>query len=118
MSILGVHHVNIQVADVSAARAFYCGVLGLTEIDRPDFPVDGAWFELGVHQLHIGVEVGHVASQRQHFAVQVNDLDAMVATIEALGVEVRKTGLTFPGAGFQAFLRDPSGNLIELNQPE
>lgn len=116
--IIGVHHVNIQVDDVAAARAFYREVLGLTEIDRPDFPVSGAWFRLGVHQLHIGAEDGHVAPDRQHFAVQVGDLDAAVAAIEAHGVKVRKTGLTFPGAGYQAFVRDPSGNLIELNQPE
>ena len=50
--------------------------------------------------------------------MQVGDLDAAVAAIEAHGVKVRKTGLTFPGAGYQAFVRDPSGNLIELNQPE
>jgi predicted enzyme related to lactoylglutathione lyase len=25
--------------------------------------------------------------------------------------------MTIPGAGRQAFFRDPSGNLVELNQP-
>jgi len=116
--IIGVHHVAIQVDDVEAARAFYGEVLGLVEIDRPDFPVGGAWFQLGVDELHIGAEDGHIAPDRQHFALQVGDLDAAVAAIEIHGVSVRKTGLTFPGAGYQAFLRDPSGNLIELNQPE
>ena len=116
--IVGVHHVAIQVNDVDAARAFYGGVLGLEELERPDLPGGGAWFRVGLHELHIGVEDGHVAPARQHFALQVGDLDAAVAAIEAQGVSVRKTGLTFPGAGHQAFLRDPSGNLIELNQPE
>jgi catechol 2,3-dioxygenase-like lactoylglutathione lyase family enzyme len=116
--IIGVHHVAIQVDDVDAARVFYSEVLGLTEIERPDFPVGGAWFRLGRQELHLGAADGHVAPERQHFAVHVADLDATVAAIEAHGVSVRKTGLTFPGAGYQAFLRDPSGNLIELNQPE
>jgi catechol 2,3-dioxygenase-like lactoylglutathione lyase family enzyme len=118
MNIVGIHHVNIQVADVAAARAFYGSVLGLPEIERPDFPIGGAWFKLGGQELHIGAEDDHQAPDRQHFAVLVEDLGSAVAAIEAHGVSVRKTGLTFKGAGYQAFVRDPSGNLIELNQPE
>jgi catechol 2,3-dioxygenase-like lactoylglutathione lyase family enzyme len=118
-TILGVHHVAIQVDDLDAARRFYRDVMGLAEIaDRPDFEVDGAWFQLGAHELHLGVEEGHRGPERQHFAVEVSDLDAAVAAIESHGVPVRKTGLTFPRAGNQAFLRDPSGNLIELNEPQ
>lgn len=118
MKILGVHHVNIQLADVVAAREFYSEVMGLTEIDRPAFPVGGVWFRLGAQELHIGAQDDHAARDRQHFAVQVDDLDGAVSVIESRGVTVRKTGLTFAGAGYQAFVRDPSGNLIELNQPE
>lgn len=102
----------------AAGREFYGDVLGLIEIERPDFTVEGAWFQLGTSQLHLGVEDGHLAPVRQHFAVLVADLDSAVATIEAHGVSVRKADLTLPGAGYQAFVRDPSGNLIELNQPE
>lgn len=118
VDIVGVHHVNIQVADVAAARAFYGDALGLPEIERPDFDVDGLWFQLGAQQLHIGAAHDHRGPDRQHFAVQVEDLDAAVATIESRGVAVRRAAQTLPGAGRQAFLRDPCGNLIEPNQPE
>ena len=64
------------------------------------------------------MEGGHQAPERQHFAVHVEDLVAEVSALERHGVAVRKTGLTFRGASHQAFVRDPSGNLIELNQPE
>ena len=47
MKIVGVHHVALQVADVTAARTFYRDVMGLPEIERPDFPIGGAWFQLG-----------------------------------------------------------------------
>jgi catechol 2,3-dioxygenase-like lactoylglutathione lyase family enzyme len=33
----GIHHVSICVADAEAALAFYCDVLGLTQLERPDF---------------------------------------------------------------------------------
>lgn len=118
VDIVGLHHVNIQAADVAATRAFYGDVLGLPVIERPDFDVDGIWFQLGAQQLHIGTAEDHRGPDRQHFAIQVVDLDVAVATIESRGGAVRKAAKTFPGAGRQAFLRDPSGNLIELNQPD
>jgi glyoxylase I family protein len=120
LPIIGVHHVALVVDDLAAARQFYGDVMGLTEIDRPNFKVDGVWFQLGASQLHIIVEDGYVVPEsQQHFAVQVSDLDTAVASIEAHGVSVRTFGgRTLPGAGYQASLRDPSGNSIELNQPE
>jgi glyoxylase I family protein len=119
LPIVGVHHVALLVDDLAAARQFYGDVMGLTEIDRPDFKVDGVWFQLGASQLHLVVEDGHVGPESQHFAVQVSDLDATVAAIEAHGVSVRTFGGRFlQGAGHQAFLQDPSGNSIELNEPE
>ncbi len=117
MRIVGVHHVNLQVADVTAARAFYSDVLGLAEIDRPAFGVDWLWFQIGGQQLHIGEAKGHTGPDRQHFALQVENLDEVVSAIEQHGVKVRRAGQTLPGAGVQVFLRDPSGNLIELNEP-
>jgi catechol 2,3-dioxygenase-like lactoylglutathione lyase family enzyme len=53
----------------------------------------------------------------QHLALRVDDLDAAVAELEAAGVKVRRSEY-MTGAGRQAFLRDPSGNRIELNQPD
>ncbi|MEM9748397.1 MAG: VOC family protein, partial [Actinomycetota bacterium] len=51
----------------------------------------------------------------QHFAVGVDDLDAAIAAINACGVEV--SAPTHVGdVARQAFLKDPTGNLVELNQ--
>ena len=46
----------------------------------------------------------------------VDDLDDAIASLRAQGITVDPIPET-PGAGRQAFLVDPSGNLIELNQP-
>jgi catechol 2,3-dioxygenase-like lactoylglutathione lyase family enzyme len=50
-------------------------------------------------------------------ALKVDDLDAIVADLEAKGVRAYRLPHV-PGAGRQAFVSDPSGNQIELNQPD
>jgi glyoxylase I family protein len=50
--------------------------------------------------------------------LRVDDVDAAVAEIQARGVEVLRIPHIADGVGHQAFLNDPSGNLVELNQPD
>ena len=115
MQPLGVHHVSINVSDVAAGVEFYTGVLGLTRRDdRPDFGFGGAWLDLGGEQVHL-IENQVPSDLGQHFAIHVADLDAAVAELRGKDIEVR--GPVPVGTGRQAFLRDPSGNLVELNEP-
>jgi catechol 2,3-dioxygenase-like lactoylglutathione lyase family enzyme len=120
LGIERLHHVSVGVDDLEEARRFYTEVLGLTELDtRPDFGFPGAWLDLGVGQLHLvpsSEPIGPLPGA-PHFALQVDDLEAVAEAIEARGIEVRRSNYT-RGAGRQAFLTDPSGNLIELNQPD
>ena len=119
MSLLGgVHHVSLNVADVDEASRFYEEVLGLTRIERPDFGFPGAWFDTGRGQIHLLEVEGHTAPDGQHFAFQVDDIEAVVASLAEKGLDIGPPSAGFPGAGRQAFLKDPSGNLIELNQPD
>jgi glyoxylase I family protein len=111
----GLHHVSINVSDVGAARDFYTRVLGLTErADRPDFSFDGAWLDAGNQQVHL-IEAEVPPELGQHFALAVTDLDAVVAELRALDVTV--TDPVPVGRGRQAFVTDPSGNRVELQQP-
>jgi glyoxylase I family protein len=116
MALLGLHHVTVGVRDIAEARAFYVGALGCTEIERPDFGFDGMWIDCGGTQLHFFVTEAP-RPEREHFALAVRGIDGVVAGLEAQGVGVFVAD-PVPGAGRQAFLRDPSGNLIELNEPE
>jgi catechol 2,3-dioxygenase-like lactoylglutathione lyase family enzyme len=111
----GVHHVSINVDDVEAAIHFYTEVLGLTaRTDRPDFGFGGAWLDAGGQQLHL-IEAGVPAGLGQHFALRVDDLDAVVEELRGAQVEVSDPSPV--GTGRQAFLSDPAGNLVELHQP-
>jgi len=114
--MLGVHHVAVSVRDLGDAMQFYCDQLGFTVVpDRPDFGFPGAWLAVGGQQLHLLEDPNCKPEAAQHFAIECDDLDATVAEVAGRGVEVSKTVL-IPGAGRQAFCRDPSGNGVELRQ--
>ncbi|HVW40720.1 MAG TPA: VOC family protein [Amycolatopsis sp.] len=109
-----IHHVAITVADLPAALDFYTRVLGLSErTDRPGNLGPGAWLDVGGQQVHL-VTGTPPPSQGQHFAVLVDDLDTTIERLRAEGVEVSDPVPV--GAARQSFLRDPSGNAIELHQ--
>ena len=111
----GVHHVAICVSDVDEAVRFYEDVLGCSKIARPDGLGDGAWLQAGAAQVHLMRSDDRPAGF-QHFAMQVDDIDACVADIRAAGVAVGDPS-GIEGICRQAFVNDPSGNVIELNQP-
>jgi glyoxylase I family protein len=111
----GVHHVSINVSDVDAATRFYVDVLGLTERDdRPDFGFGGAWLDAGSQQVHL-IEADVPTGLGQHFALRVADLAAAVADLRSCDVPVSDPSPV--GTSLQAFVTDPSGNLVELHQP-
>jgi catechol 2,3-dioxygenase-like lactoylglutathione lyase family enzyme len=113
----GIHHVAVSVDDADAALAFYQEVLGLTPVPRPDGTRGaGGWFDAGGEQVHL-FQPGNAAVAPPHFAIRVDDLGAAIAAIREHGVQVYEVGHV-PGFGYQAFVQDPSGNLIELNQSD
>jgi glyoxylase I family protein len=115
MHPLGVDHVSINVDDVDAALEFYVDALGLKpRPDRPDFGFPGAWLDAGAQQVHL-IGAAPPPDRGQHFAVLVDDLDAAVADLRAKGIDVSEPAPV--GTGRQSFLRDPSGNQVELHQP-
>ncbi len=117
--ILRLHHAQITVpASAEAdARAFYCGVLGLPEIAKPDAlkANGGFWLQLGDQELHVGIEASDARSQtKAHLAYEVADLDAWRERLTQAGL-TPQTNTPIPG--YDRFeCRDPFGNRIELIQ--
>jgi len=113
----GVHHVSINVTDADAARSFYVDVLGFTErTDRPDFGFAGSWLQTGDQQVHLLEVADFVPPRGQHFALRVADLDAARTHLAERDVRVSEPS-RIGDVCVQAFFEDPTGNLIELNQP-
>jgi catechol 2,3-dioxygenase-like lactoylglutathione lyase family enzyme len=114
MKPCGVHHVSINVDDVDAALAFYTGRLGLVaRTDRPDFDFPGAWLDAGGQQVHL-IGSDPPTQRGQHFALQVDDLEAAITELRQEGIKV--SDAMGVGTSRQAFLKDPAGNRIELHQ--
>ena len=104
MKPVGIHHVNILFDNIDAARAFYGETLGFDEIERPDFGFPGLWFQMGAQQLHLGP--GSAPDSFQHFALEVDDLEAARAVIA-------ETSRILPDASFTG-IRPISSNVAPV----
>ncbi len=62
MGIVGLHHAQVCIprGAEDEARRFYCGVLGLPEVAKPDALAGrgGLWLAAGDRQVHLGTEDG------------------------------------------------------------
>lgn len=113
----GVHHVSLNVTDAAESTRFYVDVLGFTErSDRPDFPFAGSWLQVGDQQVHLLEVADFVPPKGQHFALHVRNVDGVRGALIERGVEVSEPTL-IGDVCRQCFFTDPTGNLIELNQP-
>jgi glyoxylase I family protein len=116
MRATGVHHVSLMTPVVDETVAFYVDVLGLVpRTDRPDFGVGGAWLDAGGQQVHL-IEGPTPNYAGQHFALRVEDLDAVIAELRDQGFDVADPLVTTVSR--QTTIRDPAGNVVELNEPQ
>ncbi|MFM1880222.1 MAG: hypothetical protein RLZZ344_456 [Pseudomonadota bacterium] len=133
MAIQELNHYLIRAADLKASRDFYVNVLGLSEMDRPNFPFPGYWLGTnGVVQVHmapdnipnrefyyLGTPPGAVSGQPgtgsiDHVAFIATDHERFLEKLRAAGVHYRPRYLK-DSQLFQVFIRDPDGITIELN---
>jgi len=120
--ILAYHHVQINVptGQEMAAREFYCDVLGLIEIEKPEVIKGrgGFWLQLGELQLHIGTEDGADPHKtKSHIAYRVSNVSLWRTKLSALGMQPLD-GIPIPGIVDRIDFRDPFGNKIEFMQVE
>jgi catechol 2,3-dioxygenase-like lactoylglutathione lyase family enzyme len=117
--ITGVDHVQLAMprGREDAARAFYGGLLGMSELPKP--PVlaarGGCWFASGGAVLHLGVEEPFAAARKAHPALLVDDLDGLSASLAAAGYTCVPANGEIPGVR-RFHTHDPFGNRVEFQQ--
>jgi catechol 2,3-dioxygenase-like lactoylglutathione lyase family enzyme len=119
--------VRYIVNDVSESIAFYCELLGFTEVMHPA-PVF-AMLERGDLRLVLSAPGGGPGGGQampdgtlpqpggwNRFSIEVTDLAATVAALRDRGAAFRSDIITGVG-GKQILVEDPSGNPVELFEP-
>ena len=125
MPLLDLHHVAIKSKDLEKTVAFYTDVLGMEQVERPDFPFPGAWLQMGDTMFHIygggaakthngNYKYSQRASPVDHIALRAKGFDEMKQLLIKKRCEWRQ--MNIPDFKlWQLFVLDPSGVVIELN---
>ncbi|AXS42742.1 VOC family protein [Breoghania sp. L-A4] len=121
MRATGLNHLSIGATDLDASLRFYEEVLGMERIPTYNFGFRTQYLRLGDLQLHV-FELEDVVPAFQHFAIDVDDFHAVYDKAKELGL---LDGTTFrnainelPDGAVQMYLRDPGGNLVEIDWPD
>jgi catechol 2,3-dioxygenase-like lactoylglutathione lyase family enzyme len=113
------HHTQLAIPpDVEdVCRAFWSGVLGCEEIDKPPELArrGGCWFRAGSLEVHLGVDDDFRPSAKAHPGIVVADIRGLARRLAEHGVPVAWDS-SFPG--FERFYcADPFGNRLEFLEP-
>ncbi len=119
--VVGLHHVQVAapLGCEDAARAFYGGLLGLPELDKPLLLAlrGGCWFRAGASELHVGVDDPFTPATKAHPALLVGSeqaLGELAASLVEAGVEVRWADEAEIAGQRRFYVSDPWGNRIEV----
>jgi YD repeat-containing protein len=118
----GFNHVSVHAVDMEESVRFYTEVLGMQRVPTPNFGAPTQWLRLGDQQLHLFVRETSSAPRFHHIGLNVDDFEAAyvkakelgIIDSETLGPEVRE----LPDGSVQMYLRDPAGNLVEIDWPD
>ncbi|WP_226004993.1 VOC family protein [Natrinema salinisoli] len=123
MAATGFNHVTVYGDDVTELVDFYTRVFDLERVQAPNLGVPAAWLRCGDGQLHI-VRRDTDAPRYHHFALTVDDFEAVYRLARAddlfdehLAPDDGLPIFELPDGSVQMYLRDPAGNLIEVDWP-
>jgi catechol 2,3-dioxygenase-like lactoylglutathione lyase family enzyme len=115
---LRINHVSINALDLQRSTDFYVELLGAEPIATPNFGIPVQWLAVGRTQLHL-FERDLTPTSHHHFGITVDDVEPVYRAAErwnAFDDEAFRNRLVeLPGDVVQLYLRDPAGNLLEVD---
>jgi catechol 2,3-dioxygenase-like lactoylglutathione lyase family enzyme len=115
-----INHVSVSAPDLEASVAWYRELFGARPIATPNFGFPVQWLGIGDTQLHL-FNRDLEAPRHHHFAVTVDEVEPVYTRAEELGAFDREAFghhlYELPGDTVQLYLRDPGGNLVEVDSP-
>jgi catechol 2,3-dioxygenase-like lactoylglutathione lyase family enzyme len=115
------NHVSIHAYDMEESLRFYTELFGMERMPSPNFGHPVEWLRLGDQQLHL-FKRETPAPEFHHIALDVDDFEA--AYLLAKELRIRDGGTwapdvrELPDGSVQMYIRDPAGNLVEIDWPE
>jgi catechol 2,3-dioxygenase-like lactoylglutathione lyase family enzyme len=117
----GLNHVSISARDLAESVRFYVEVLGMEPIPTYDFAFPVQYLRLGDLQLHL-FERETEAPAFHHIGINVDDFEAAYLRAKELGILERESFFEdmyeLPDGSVQMYIRDPAGNLVEIDWPD
>jgi catechol 2,3-dioxygenase-like lactoylglutathione lyase family enzyme len=114
-----INHVSVNARSLQESVDFYVDLLGAEPIATPNFGLPVQWLALGRTQLHL-FERDLQPTSHHHFGVTVDDLEPVYRAAERRGAfddeAFRNRLVELPGDVVQLYVRDPAGNLLEIDQ--
>src|SRR4051812_12292223 len=116
---LRINHVSVNALNLEESVDFYVDLLGAEPIATPNFGLPVQWLALGGTQLHL-FQRDLTPPSHHHPGVTVDDLQPPYrAAGRRGGFDDRAFGnrlVELPGDVVQLYVRDPAGNLVEIDQ--
>ncbi len=121
MKVTGFTHVSVHAHDLDESVRFYTELFGMEEIPAPGFPFPVRWLRVGNLQLHL-FQSDDSAPQGHHFGIEVDDFEATYEKVREMGVQEESGYFShvfeLPDGAVQLYVRDPAGNMVEVNWPD
>jgi catechol 2,3-dioxygenase-like lactoylglutathione lyase family enzyme len=113
-----INHVSINALNLQESVDFYVDLLGAEPLTTPNFGLPVQWLALGRTQLHI-FEKDLEPTSHHHLAITVDDVVPVYRAAERRGAfDDQAFGnrlVELPGDVVQLYVRDPAGNLVEID---
>lgn len=122
MGALRVNHVSVHAEDIEESARFYEELFGMTRLPTPRFHEPVLWLALGDQQLHLFQRDDVEPPRAHHLGIDVDDFETVYRKAKERGLldgaTWRQSVRYHPAGWVQMYIRDPSGNLVEVDWPD